>query len=92
MPTLRNGGQQPPHEPEKTLDEMLDNDVRDAIDQVEAVDLGEAPKPENSWRVGIITGMIVGAFFFGLTIWWEGPAVADDVSTPPEVNIGVDPN
>ena len=50
---------------------MLDNDVCDSIDQIEVIDFVEAPKPENNWRVGIITGMIVGAFFFGLNIWWE---------------------
>jgi len=91
MPQLTNGGHQPP--PERTLDDMLDDDVRDAIDQVEAVDLGEAPKPDNGWKVGIISGLIVGAFFFGLSIWWDSTAaIAAGPMKTPEVNIGVDPN
>ena len=93
MPELGNGGQQPPHEFGRSLDEKLDVDVCDAIDKVEAVELGELPKPGNEWVVNIVTGLIVGAIFFGLTIWWDGTTeVSAGPMTPPEVTIGVDPN
>jgi hypothetical protein len=93
MSHLDMGGPQPPTEPGRKIDDLLNADVRDACNQIEAIDLGEAPTPDNGWRVGIITGMIVGAFFFGLTIWWENNSEvnAEPVSAP-EVNIGVDPN
>jgi hypothetical protein len=93
MRHLNSGGPQPPAEPERTLDDLLNTEVRKACEQVEAVDIGETPPPDNGWRVGIITGLIVGAFFFGLTIWWENNSElnAEPVNAP-EVNIGVDPN
>jgi len=97
MPTLSNGGQQPPREPGKTLNELLDSDVRKAIDQVEAVDLGEAPDPNKERRKNLgdnlLIGLVVSAFFFGFGVWWDSSTkVGAEPLDTPEVNIGVDPN
>jgi len=97
MPTLPNGGHRPPHEPTTTLDEMLENDVRDAINLVEEVDADA----EDSWIVKFLKNfgeqlaiaVIVAGIFFAVGVWWnsEMEAEAGEEITP-EVNIGVDPN
>lgn len=95
--TLSKGGSGPPNEPERTLDEMLDNDVRDAIDQVEEVE----EEAEDIWIVKFLKNFgeqlaiaaMIAAIFFAVGLWWNsGIEAKAGESTTPEVTIGVDPN
>ena len=93
MNQTTNGGQPPPTEQERSLDDMLDDDLCKAIDRVEAFDQGtEADRWKNLGDY-LLLGMIIGAFFFGAGIWLDSnkEAVAHP-ATPPETTIGVDPN
>lgn len=95
MDQLNGGGHQPPAEPEISLDDLLDADVRDACDQVEAVELGEYSNkaPKSTFWENFLMGCFFVALSFGIAVWWESEAElgAETLSTP-EVNIGVDPN
>lgn len=91
------GGQQPPVETEKTVDDLLNSDVRHACNQIEAVELGAIADPnEERWR-GRFDNFVMGLFFlalsFLLAIWWDNKTtpVAEPFNGP-EVRIGVDPN
>jgi hypothetical protein len=50
MNQTSNGGAHPPSEPERSLNEMLDDDLCEAIDQVEAFDLGPGTDPRTDRR------------------------------------------
>lgn len=97
MNQTANGGARPPSEPERSLNEMLDGDLCEAINQVEAFDLGPSTDPRTDRRRSLgdnlLIGLIVGAFFFGMGVWLDSnkEAVAHPANAP-EVTIGVDPN
>ena len=95
MKKLNMGGPRPPAEFERTLDEMLDAEVCDACNQIEALDLGEHTGRQETrarWET-----FLMGCFFlilsFGIAVWWENyNELGAEPLNAPEVTIGVDPN
>jgi hypothetical protein len=92
------GGQQPPTEPVRSLDEMLDADVRNAIDQAEAIEddtlASKIIAYLKHFGEQFATALLVSAVIFGLGLWWNNSIEAETMpkEETPEINIGVDPN
>lgn len=97
MSELNNGGGECPQPEREVTLEKLDPDVRDAIDQVDLIDLGGGHDPDRERKRSFRENFLLGAFFLALSIgigvWLDsGTNVSADPLTHPEVNIGVDPN